>query len=83
MSSVMHYLLHFYFTDFQWSLSNDIILSVSFDGTARLWNVASSDCIRVIKDITGAELHSCLFHPLNNNMFVVSFEISHCSLGGS
>ncbi|KAL4240495.1 WD repeat-containing protein 13 [Mactra antiquata] len=57
-------------SDFQWSLSNDIILSVSFDGTARLWNVASSDCIRIIKDITGAELHSCLFHPLNNNMFV-------------
>ncbi|XP_060560212.1 WD repeat-containing protein 13-like [Ruditapes philippinarum] len=57
-------------SDFQWSLSNDIILSVSFDSTARLWNVASGECIRTIKDITGAELHSCLFHPLNNNMFV-------------
>ncbi|XP_052266541.1 WD repeat-containing protein 13-like isoform X3 [Dreissena polymorpha] len=56
--------------DFAWSLSNDIILSVSFDGTARLWKVASGECIRTIRDITGAELHSCLFHPLNNNMFV-------------
>ncbi|XP_052266538.1 WD repeat-containing protein 13-like isoform X1 [Dreissena polymorpha] len=57
-------------SDFAWSLSNDIILSVSFDGTARLWKVASGECIRTIRDITGAELHSCLFHPLNNNMFV-------------
>lgn len=60
-------------SDFVWSLSNDIILSVSYDGTARLWNVASGACIRVINDITGGELHCCLFHPLNNNMFVVSF----------
>ena len=59
--------------DFVWSLSNDIILSVSYDGTARLWNVASGACIRTFKDITGAELHCCIFHPLNNNMFVVSF----------
>ena len=58
-----------------WSLSNDIILSVSYDGTARLWNVASGKCIRVIQDQTGAELHACMFHPLNNNMFVVSFSL--------
>ena len=58
-----------------WSLSNDIILSVSYDGTARLWNVASGNCIRVIQDATGGELNACLFHPLNNNMFVVSFMI--------
>ena len=64
-------------TDFVWSLSNDIILSVSYDGTSRLWNVASGECIRAIQDGTGAELHSCLFHPLNNNMFVVSFY--HCT----
>ena len=62
-----------YISDFVWSLSNDIILSVSYDGTARLWNVASGKCMRVIQDQTGAELHACMFHPLNNNMFVVSF----------
>ena len=64
-----------HFSDFMWSLSNDIILSVSYDGTARLWNVASGKCIRVIQDQTGAELHACMFHPLNNNMFVVSFSL--------
>lgn len=58
-------------SDFVWSLSNDILLSVSLDGTARLWNVASGSCIRVIPDPTpSTEIHCCLFHPLNNNMFV-------------
>ncbi|XP_060067146.1 WD repeat-containing protein 13-like [Ylistrum balloti] len=57
-------------TDFVWSLSNDVILSVSFDGTARLWDVAAGKCMRVINDNTGAELLCCVFQPLNNNMFV-------------
>jgi len=74
-NTFVHLIIHLPFPDFVWSLSNDIILSASFDGTARLWKVASGECMRVFKDITGAELHSCLFHPLNNNMFVVSFII--------
>ncbi|CAL1540519.1 unnamed protein product [Lymnaea stagnalis] len=57
-------------TDFVWSLSNDVILSVSLDGTARLWDVAAGSCMRVIEDSLGAELHCCVFQPLNNNMFV-------------
>ena len=57
-----------------WSLSNDVILSVSLDGTARLWDVAAGTCMRVIEDGSGAELLTCLFQPLNNNMFVVSFQ---------
>ncbi|XP_076454343.1 WD repeat-containing protein 13-like [Babylonia areolata] len=56
--------------DFVWSLSNDVILSVSLDGTARLWDVAAGTCMRVIEDGGGAELLTCLFQPLNNNMFV-------------
>lgn len=62
--------------DFVWSLSNDVILSVSKDGTARLWDVAAGSCMRVMEDGAGAELWSCLFQPLNNNMFVVSFACS-------
>lgn len=58
--------------DFVWSLSNDVILSVSQDGTARLWDVAAGRCMRVIEDGSGGQLLTCLFHPLNNNMFVVS-----------
>nr|XP_034312281.1 WD repeat-containing protein 13 isoform X1 [Crassostrea gigas] len=56
--------------DFVWSLSNDIILSVSLDGTAKLWDVAAGSCIRTIEDEQGGELLCCAFQPLNNNMFV-------------
>ena len=59
-------------TDFVWSISNDVILSVSVDGSARLWAVASGTCMRVIDDEMGAHLLCCLFQPLNNNMFIVS-----------
>ncbi|KAK0048465.1 WD repeat-containing protein 13 [Biomphalaria pfeifferi] len=62
-------------TDFVWSLSNDVILSVSLDGTARLWDVAAGTCMRVIEDSLGSELLCCVFQPLNNNMFVISFSV--------
>ncbi|XP_029650135.1 WD repeat-containing protein 13 isoform X3 [Octopus sinensis] len=80
-------------TDFSWSSSNDIILSVSLDGTARLWDVAAGSCIRVIEDGSGAELLCCHFQPLNNNMFVTGSNRGHvqvmnvstgqCCKGGS
>ncbi|CAG2212599.1 WD repeat-containing protein 13 [Mytilus edulis] len=57
-------------TDFVFSLSNDVILSVSLDATARVWDIAAGKCMRVIEDSMAAELMSCVFHPLNNNMFV-------------
>lgn len=60
-------------SDFVFSLSNDVILSVSLDATARVWDIAAGKCMRVIEDSMAAELMSCVFHPLNNNMFVVSF----------
>ena len=63
------------FPDFVWSLSNDVILSVSEDSTARLWDVAAGSCLRVIVDSVGAELLCCAFQPLNNNMFVASFHV--------
>ncbi len=43
------------------------------DGTSRLWEVASGKCIRVVQDPTNAEVLTCCFQPLNNNLFVVSF----------
>ncbi|XP_064643896.1 WD repeat-containing protein 13-like [Lineus longissimus] len=57
-------------TDFNWSLSNDVILSSSLDGTARLWNVAKGQCLRIFKDPLGAEVLTCIFQPLNNNLMV-------------
>ena len=67
---ILSVLLNIIISDFVWSLSNDVILSVSLDGTARLWDVAAGTCMRVIEDGSGAELLTCLFQPLNNNMFV-------------
>ena len=50
--------------DFVWSLSNDVILSVSKDGTARLWDVAAGSCMRVIQDAIGSELLCCVFQVI-------------------
>ncbi|XP_006824011.1 WD repeat-containing protein 13-like [Saccoglossus kowalevskii] len=57
-------------TDFCWSLSNDLILSSSLDGTTRLWQVSSGKCVRVLEDTDRAEILSCQFQPVNNNMVV-------------
>ena len=56
-------------TDCQWSAANDFILSTSLDKTIRIWNVKTGACLRSIVDI--AEDLCCLFHPQNNNIFVV------------
>ena len=63
----------FLFLDFDWSLSNDFIVSASLDGTARVWNTSSGQNIRVLPDTYGTPVLSCHFMPLNNNMIVVSF----------
>ncbi|CAH1274156.1 WDR5 [Branchiostoma lanceolatum] len=57
-------------TDFSWSLSNDMIVSCSLDGTVRLWQVPTGTCLRVVGDCDGAEIMSCAFQPVNNNMIV-------------
>ncbi|MGH0129710.1 UNVERIFIED_CONTAM: hypothetical protein FKN15_069229 [Acipenser sinensis] len=35
-------------TDFAWSLSNDVIVSTSLDGTLRIWNTGDGRCIREV-----------------------------------
>ena len=57
-------------------------LSCSLDGTTRLWDIASGRCLRVVQDPTNAEVLCCVFHPLNNNLFVVSFQCSDTHTGG-
>nr|CAD7455170.1 unnamed protein product [Timema tahoe] len=55
-----------------WSVSNDLMVSCSLDGTICLWDVASRRCLRVVRDqVVGAELLSCVFQPANNNMVIV------------
>lgn len=58
--------------DFAWSLSNDVLVSASLDGTLRLWAPADGRCIRRVPDPDGAALLCCAFQPLNNNLTVVS-----------
>lgn len=62
-------------TDFAWSLSNDIIVSTSLDGTLRIWNTEDGRCIREVVDPETSELLCCTFQPMNNNLTVVSAEV--------
>lgn len=60
-------------TALDWSISNDLIVSSSLDGTIRLWNVAtdsSPDCLRTVNDQQRAEVLCCGFIPINNNLVV-------------
>ncbi|XP_042910127.1 WD repeat-containing protein 13 [Parasteatoda tepidariorum] len=58
-------------TAFEWSISNDLILTCSLDATVRLWDTALGLCIRVVEDPFGAPLLCCAFQPYNNNMVVI------------
>ncbi|NXF28198.1 WDR13 protein, partial [Rhodinocichla rosea] len=58
-------------SDFAWSLSNDVLVSTSLDGTLRLWDPGDGRCIRRVPDPDGAALLCCAFQPLNNNLTVV------------
>ena len=57
--------------DFAWSLSNDVLVSASLDGTLRLWAPNDGRCIRRVPDPDGAALLCCAFQPLNDNFTVV------------
>lgn len=60
-------------TAFDWSISNDLIVSGSLDATVRLWSVdreASPACLRVINDHQNSQVLCCAFIPVNNNLVV-------------
>ena len=58
--------------DFDWSLSNEYILSVSKDSTIRIWNTTTGACIRIL-DKQGT-VRAVKFFPRNPNFFCVGFE---------
>jgi WD repeat-containing protein 13 len=55
----------------QWSTTNELILTASTDGTARVWQITKGSCMRVLKDACGAQVLCCAFSPLNENMIFV------------
>jgi len=59
-------------SDFSWSLSNDLIVSVGHDSCLKLWQVNNGKVLRVIQSnklgMVKCPLYCCLFQPLNNNM---------------
>lgn len=60
-------------TAFDWSISNDLIVSSSLDATIRLWKVCTNtepSCLRVVNDQQLAEVLCCSFIPANNNLIV-------------
>ncbi|GAB6020699.1 WD repeat-containing protein 13 [Chamberlinius hualienensis] len=59
-------------SDFEWSASNDHIVSCSHDGTIRLWDTQTSSCLRVVHDDFKGQFLCCSFQPMNNNMIVAS-----------
>jgi len=54
--------------DIQWSMTNDLIVSASLDGTSKVWQVSKGNCMRTLKDTCGAQVLCCCFQPLNENM---------------
>ena len=57
--------------DFDWSASNDFIVSASSDGTCRLWRTSTGACLREIVDSSTVKTLCCKFHPHNNNLLVI------------
>lgn len=58
-------------TAFDWSISNDLIVSSSLDATIRLWKVSAEPaCLRVVSDRQRAEILCCSFIPANNNLII-------------
>jgi WD40 repeat protein len=58
--------------DFDWSVANEVLVSVSSDGTARLWDSTTGSCLREISDGNSGRALCCRFHPNNNNLVAVS-----------
>lgn len=68
-------LLPFCLIDFDWSITNDLIVSVSSDCTTQIWNANTGQNIRVLKDQFNCPVNACRFQSLNNNLIVVSFPV--------
>lgn len=58
-------------TGFDWSATNDLLLSCGEDGKVCLWSALSGQCLRSVSDQAGTQVLSCVFHPFNSNWAVL------------
>ncbi|XP_050729025.1 WD repeat-containing protein 13-like [Eriocheir sinensis] len=58
-------------TGFDWSATNDLLLSCGLDGNVCLWRVSLGECLRSVTDQAGSLVLSCVFHPFNANWVVL------------
>ncbi|XP_032221552.2 WD repeat-containing protein 13 isoform X2 [Nematostella vectensis] len=67
-------------SDFDWSVTNDFILSASLDGSACVWNPTSGACLSTVNDNHSCGMVACRFQPSNNNMFMTGNQKGHISV---
>eukprot|EP01102_Stenamoeba_stenopodia_P003287 TRINITY_DN13224_c0_g1_i2.p1 TRINITY_DN13224_c0_g1~~TRINITY_DN13224_c0_g1_i2.p1 ORF type:complete len:451 (-),score=74.04 TRINITY_DN13224_c0_g1_i2:33-1385(-) len=58
-------------TDFDWSMTNEMIISTSLDQTIRVWDIKKGTTLRQIEEEAKSVPNCCMFYPLNNNLFFV------------
>jgi len=56
--------------DFDWSITNDLIVSASSDCTTRIWDANTGQNIRILNDQFNCAVIACRFTPMNNNLIV-------------
>uniref|UniRef100_A0A6B2LC57 Uncharacterized protein n=1 Tax=Arcella intermedia TaxID=1963864 RepID=A0A6B2LC57_9EUKA len=71
-------------TDFDWSTTNDFIITSSIDKSLRYWDVKTQKTLRLLPSLY--ELYCCAFHPVNNTIVVAGtsngfVEFKNCSTG--
>jgi len=64
--------------DFDWTLSNDALVTTSKDKTLKVWNTEQQECIQTI--IIGHEIACCICHPTQAPFVAVGLNNGHVDI---